>query len=101
MIGENNTNIMVGVLGLGLIQIVTLYEQTGPSLQDLRNADPGNDLARQHLQDTNILVGTVVAVVAIVASVVSRSVIPLIMFLGGFFAVAYWHSMVLYGKEIP
>lgn len=97
---EQSPGLMVGVLGLGMLQIVSLYQQTAPSLQELRAAPVGDDSARQQLMDANIIVGATVAVVTIMSAYFTGSVWPIVFFGGGLAMVALWHNLVLYGEVI-
>ena len=91
---------MVGVLGLGTLQIVSLYTSTAPSLQELRDAEPGDDRARQQLMDANIIVGTTTLIIAAMAAAVLNSGWPLLLFVGGLGLVMLWHHLVLYGEVL-
>lgn len=95
---EQSPTIMVGILGLGMLQIIGLYEQTAPSLQELRSAPPFDDTARQQLMDANIIVGVTTVVVAAMATIVTQSVWPLVFYLGGLGMVALWHYLVMTGE---
>lgn len=93
-------SLAVGVLGLGLLQIVSLYEATAPSLQELRSAPDGDTTRRQELLDSTILVGSVTAFVAVIATVATRSALPATIFLGGLGIVAFWHYLVLHSPKV-
>lgn len=91
----DSPSLFVGVLGLGFIQVVGLYESTGPDLATLRTKPQGDDAARQELLDADILVGFTTAVVAVSASFVMNSAWPMVWLFGGFCAVSAWHHLVL------
>lgn len=90
----------VGVLGLGLVQIVSLYEATAPSLSELRSSDQGHITRQQELLDATILVGSVTAFLAILSSYATKSYLPALVFLGGFTIVAGWHYLVLHSPQV-
>lgn len=90
----------VGVLGLGMLQIVSLFESTAPSLQELRSS-PENDAARkQELLDATLIVGTLTVFVSVIANLATNSVLPGFIFIGGLSIVAAWHYMVLTAPQV-
>lgn len=90
----------VGVLGLGLVQIVSLYEATAPSLSELRSSPQGHLPRQQELLDATILVGSVTAFLAIIATYATKSSLPAVVFIGGFAVVAGWHYLVLHSPQV-
>jgi hypothetical protein len=90
----------VGVLGLGLVQIVSLYEATAPSLSELRHSPEGHLSRQQELMDATILVGSVTAFLAVLSSYATKSFLPAAVFLGGFAIVAGWHYLVLHSPQV-
>jgi hypothetical protein len=78
-----------------MMQIVSLFEATAPSLQDLRSEPEGSTKGRQELMDADIVVGGIVALVAVAATYATASVLPVIMFGGAFAIVSLWHHLVL------
>lgn len=90
----------VGILGLGLVQIVSLYETTAPSLSELRNSPEGALSKKQELMDATIIVGSVTAFLAILSSYATKSLLPATIFLGGFAIVAGWHYLVLNSPQV-
>lgn len=91
--------LFVGVLGLGFLQVVGLYESAAPKLKDTRGAPPGDISVRQQLLDADILIGGTTLIVAIAASVVMKSTWPIVFLFGGFVLVSSWHHMVLNSPE--
>jgi hypothetical protein len=90
----NNPGLLVGVLGVGVFQVVGLYIAGAPSFADLReNTDDVKN--REALLDTDIVVGGATIVVASVAAWDTRSVWPFMLLLGGFAVVSFWHHLVL------
>lgn len=92
---SDSPSLFVGVLGLGFIQVVGLYESTAPDLVELRTKPSGDDSARQHLLDADILVGFTTAIVAVSASFVMNSAWPMLWLFGGFIGVSAWHHLIL------
>lgn len=92
---SQSPGLVVGVLGLGMLQIVSLYEGTAPSVKELRESPVGDVTNREALMDADILVGGATAIVIIVATVATKSSLPLLLFGGGLAFVSFWHHLVL------
>lgn len=92
--------LVVGVLGLGLVQLISLYEQTAPSLAELRHSDQSHIGRQQELMDATILVGSVTAFLAIMGTYATKSTLPGFVFVGGFAVVAGWHYLVLHSPQV-
>lgn len=90
----------VGVLGLGLIQVTSLFLNAAPNLQELRGAREGDSTKKQELLDATIIVGSITSFVAIVATYATKSALPAFIFLGGLGIVAAWHYLVLYSPQV-
>lgn len=100
MMVTKRPELAVGVLGLGLLQIVSLFETTAPSLEQLRGASDGDTTEAQNLLDATILVGSVVVFVAFIATISTGSSLPAFIFIGGFGLVATWHYLVLHSPQV-
>jgi len=92
---DTNATVMVAVLGLGMVEIVGLYQETAPSLQDMRMAPSGDVKSRQMLLDADLLVGATAFTVGLLASWYMRDPVPFIVVAGGFVMVSAWHHNVL------
>lgn len=92
---DRSPAILVGVMALGMIQIVTLYENTAPSLKDLRQSGANDTTHAEALMDADIVVGGATLVVIIAACWATRSSMPLFLIGGGLLFVAFWHHIVL------
>lgn len=92
--------LLVGVFGLGMLQIVSLYENTAPTLQEVRSMQQGDVVGRQQLLDANLIVGSVTLLVSITASYATGSWLPFLMFFGAFVMVAGWRQLVLYSPGV-
>jgi hypothetical protein len=95
-----NPHLLVGVFGLGMVQIVSLYENTAPSLQEVRQMQPGDVAGRQELLDTNLIVGSITALVAIMSWYATGSALPFVMLMSAFAMVAGWRYLVLYSPNL-
>lgn len=91
--------LIVGVFGLGALQLASLYEQAAPSLQEMREMEVGDDKGRQHLMDANILIGSYALIISAVAYYATGSVMALLLFTGIVSLAAFWRYMVLYSER--
>jgi len=92
--------LFVGVLGVGLLGVVQLYENTAPSLAELREHQPGTLVARQALMDADLIIGGTTLIVALASALTMRSLWPMFFFFGGFIFVSGWHHLVLNSPSI-
>ena len=99
MANLSSPQVMVGLFGLGALQLAGLYEQTAPTLQEMRGMEPGNDVGRQQLLDANIIVGSFAVLLSLIAYHATGSVLPLVFFVGTVAMAASWRYMILYSER--
>lgn len=92
---DNGSTFTASVLAVGMFQVASLYEQSAPSLTELRDAGPNDVRARQQLLDANIEVGLIVAAVSLIACYATDSYTPALIFLSAFSFMALWRQLVL------
>lgn len=95
----DSPNLIVGVFGLGAIQLASLYEATAPSLKEMRGSDPDSIIAKQQLLDANIIVGSFTLVLAGLAYYATKQVTPPLLFIGAVGGAMVWRYMVLYAER--
>lgn len=95
----DSPSVFVGILGLGLIQVVGLYETSAPSLKELRQLPEGDITGEQALMDADLMIGSIVLIVSITAATVLDSFWPILFLFGGFLTVAGWHHLVLHSPN--
>lgn len=88
----------VAVLGFAIFQIADLWNKSAPSLSELREAPTdwrGDGItAQQKLMDADLMVGSVVAIVAVASYMLTKDyVIPLVVLLV-FGVLSYWSHQV-------
>lgn len=79
----------------GALAVTQAYAQVGPSLQDLRNRDIKDTTGRQHLLDTNILVGGIAFIAGGFASWATHSIVPLLALMAIYIFIVGWYTLVL------
>lgn len=87
---------VVAVLGFSIWEVHKAYTAAVPGMTTLRECDP-NDKGTllQHLVDADITVGGVAILAGLAASVMTRSLVPLILIGGTYGILAYYHHAVL------
>jgi hypothetical protein len=89
------TGAAVGIIGLAVVQSMSMYRDAAPSLEECRRSSPGDYRTRQHLMDADIYGGIAVAVIGGSAAVLTRSWVPLVLGSLGLIMLSSWSRMVL------
>lgn len=89
------TGAAVGVVGLAVVQSMSMYRTAAPSLAQLRTSAPGDYTMRQHILDADIYGGIAVAVIGGSAAVLTRSMVPIVLGSIGLILLSLWSRMVL------
>lgn len=93
---------VVAVLGFSIWEVHKAYTGAVPSMGELRECVPGSARARaysQHLLDADITVGGVALFAAIAASILTRSILPVLLISGTYGILAYYHHSVLLAPQ--
>lgn len=100
-----NDGLAVAVVATCAFQLLSLWQNTAPSLSDIRTAPPRGpvdddgltewDRLRQKLVDAELMIAVVVGVCGFAIWKMSGNLIPLYMMLGILSIVAFWYHQVL------
>jgi len=83
------------VIGAAGFQLVQMWNNNAPSLNDLRNAPPGDTTAKQDLYDADLLVGGLAVILGVTFAVLAKDFTALVVMLTIFGTLSLWHHMVL------
>lgn len=92
---NTNPSLLVGVFGIGAMQIASYYEQVAPSLQEVRDARHADVRVRQQLLDANLQVTALAIIFGGLGWYATKDITPLVISLAIVGLVAVWRSMVL------
>lgn len=84
----------VGIVGLAIVQAMSMYREAAPSLADIRNAPPGSQEMRQRLLDADIYGGIAVLIIGGAVSVLTRDWLPLLLSSSGLLLLSAYHRSV-------
>ena len=82
-------------LGLGAFQLSGVWNDTAPTLAQLRNAAPDDIIIRQQLVDADYSVGTLAVAVGLIITILTKDVTPLLVLLALFAILSVWSHQVL------
>jgi hypothetical protein len=82
------------VVSLAIVNVLSTYRETAPSLKELRHSPPGDFTTKQLLQDANIFGGIAVLLIGGGASLLSRSWLPLVLSSAGLLLVSCYYQSV-------
>lgn len=85
---------VAAVVGMASLQLHGAYSKTAPSLQDLRDAAPGDTDILNKLNDADYLVGGLVLFIGIAFLALAKTVAPLVLLSIGFVVLSSWHHLV-------
>ena len=85
---------VAAVVGMASVQLHQMYTNSAPSLQELRDASPGDLSTHNKLNDADFMVGGLALFIGIAFLVLTRKVAPLILLSIGFVMISSWHHLV-------
>lgn len=94
------TGAAIGALGVLGFQLYDMWDKAAPSLEECRQALPGDFVVGQKLRDANVTVGSLALVIGLLIAALSRSITPLLVILIVFGAVSFWHHDVYRGTPV-
>lgn len=83
------------VVGLSVVQVMTLWRDTAPKLSEVRDCPPGDWRMRQALMDADIFGGIAVVMIGGVATLLTRQLFPLLLAASGLLMISLYYRMVL------
>lgn len=83
------------VVGLAAFQLWQAWDTTAPSLQEVREASPGDLNVRQRMLDANIKVGGLAVIIGVSFAVLTRDLTALVLMLVIFGALSFLHNWTL------
>jgi hypothetical protein len=86
-----------GLVGVALWSLATAYRETAPQLGELRRAERDDVDHRQRLRDADLTVGGLALLAGLSASLLIRSVVPVVIVAAGFAWISGLHHIVLAG----
>jgi hypothetical protein len=96
------TPAMLGAIGLAtaaIWKIADQYQNTAPSMKELRSADRNSTEHRQALMDTDVLTGVLVIGAGGLAWALTGSPVPLAIVASTYVVVCGYHHLVLRGPS--
>ncbi len=89
-----DNELILGVLGLAIIEMHSIYVKHAPDLDAIRNSSPDNTAMTQHIVDADILTGSLVLFTAGLASYILKNWLPVAFGMMAFgFTSWYYHSV--------
>lgn len=87
--------LIAATLGFTTIEVLKMWQDSAPSLEDMRSAPDGDPAMRQRMLDANYLGAGLSLMIGGTVAWLSKSWIPLILSLGTLSFMAYWYKLVL------
>lgn len=84
----------VGIVGLAIVQAMSMYREAAPSLAEIRNSQPGAQDMRQRLLDADIYGGIAVLIIGGAVSVLTRDPLPIVLSSSGLVLLSAYHRSV-------
>lgn len=88
-------------LGLTTVEIVKLWQNNVPSLEQVRSADPEDPAIHQRLLDADYLGVGLALLVGGSMAILSKSMLPLMLSVASVWLYSKWYSMVLNAPNDP
>lgn len=95
MVPKWETGAAVGVVGLAVVQAMSMYREACPPLSEIRMAPVADYEMRQRLLDADIYGGIAVLIIGGAASVLTRSAVPVVLGSSGLLLLSVYHRSVL------
>lgn len=89
-----NVDATAALIGVSTFQLWNAWNQTAPSLAELRSAQPGDDV-HQRLMDATYQVGGLVAMIGVAFGIVSGDWTAFLLMALIFGALVFWSYQVL------
>jgi hypothetical protein len=83
------------VVGLATFELWKVWNETAPSLSELRHAGPESLALRQRLLDSDITVGTLAGFIGVTYAVLTKDATVLVIMLAFFGALSVIHHQTL------
>lgn len=83
------------VVGFATFELWRSWNQTAPSLSEMRAAEPDSIELRQRLLDAGLSVGTLVLFIGLAMLFLTGNPLVLVLLTGMFAILAIWHNAVL------
>lgn len=97
LIGDRG--LIAATLGFTTMEMVKLWQNAAPTLEEVRAADPGDIMIEQRFMDANHLVAGIALMVGGAVSWLSKSWLPLLLALGSASFISWWFRQVLYSDN--
>lgn len=92
--------LIAATLGFTTLEVVKIWRDAAPSLEDVRRAPNGDIAIAQRILDANYLGAGLAIMIGGTVSYLSTSWIPLLLSLGTVAFMAFWYRMVLKSDHI-
>jgi len=90
-----DTQAAAAIVGLASYQLWQAWRDNAPTLHDVRSAQPGDISTKQRLLDAEITVGSLAVIIGLSFTVLTKDATVLVLLLGVFGALAFFHHWVL------
>jgi hypothetical protein len=90
----------IALVGMAGFQIWDAWNKNAPSLEQVRQAPPKDDMIRQRLMDAEITVGSLALVLGVVFAILTHDMTAMIVMLGIFAALAWLHHWILASQPV-
>lgn len=92
---DKEIGLIAATLGFTTVEVVKMWRDAAPSLEEVRSAPPGDTAAAQRMLDANYLGAGLSLLIGGTVSFLTHSWIPLLLSLGTLAYMAWWYRMVL------
>lgn len=90
-----NVHAVSTLMGLTTVSLINVWQSVAPTLQDVRDAPPGDPMIAQRMLDANYLGVSLAVFIGGTTSFLVKSWVPVIMAVGSVYIVSEWHSWIL------
>lgn len=92
---KNDEALVAATLGFTTIEVVKLWKDAAPSLEDMRSASADDIATQQRMMDANYLGAGLALLIGGSVSMLMHSWIPLVMSLAVVSFMSFWYKQVL------
>lgn len=83
------------VIGLSVVQVLSMWRDTAPKLSEVRDCPPGDWRMRQALMDADMFGGIAVVMIGGVCTLLTRQLFPVLLAAAGLLMISSYYRMVL------
>ncbi len=99
MINDANPG-LIAVMGLSTIELIKLWQSVAPSLEEVRAAQPGDEIIAQRMLDANWLGAGLAVLIGGTTSILLKSWLPVMLSVGSVALFSEWHRQVMFSTAI-